>query len=131
MFSWVATAGLAQGRGGRVSCGHVWHGFSLAGISRFNVLGKTRTLTAASNGWAAGRLFTESWNRSHCVLVSIEGEKRQSPYTPFVNPGQERLILEVLREVYVRVFFTDADPVSCRKARGPVRSQHRGFLWSV
>lgn len=49
MFDRVAAAGLAQGRGGRISRRHMRYGLRFAGVGAFNMIEETGTLAAAAN----------------------------------------------------------------------------------
>ena len=49
MLGRVAAAGLAQGRGGRISRRHMRYGLRFAGVGAFNMIEETGTLAAAAN----------------------------------------------------------------------------------
>ena len=49
MFDRVATAGLAQARGGRISRRNMRGGLRFAGVGAFNMIEETGTLAAAAN----------------------------------------------------------------------------------
>ena len=65
MLGGTRAGGLLERRFNRISRGHVWHRFTLTGISRFDVRRETAPLAATANCSTGGGFFGKRWTGIH------------------------------------------------------------------